>query len=242
MKSKKSLNIKKYGINDVTDLLKNEIYQRLGQELLNEWDNVLLTTVNPDFSTLNSDKVQYIKLANKPGFWNGFKGADRNKFSNEKRKYYDLLKGKNNLHTQIKGQFVDKILSLSECANLPQRTPIKTTIPVFMETPLKEINGQSAPSQQLYRVCLVTGLSISMQKKGSEFICSAGLKYYSETEPETYQRLKEKYLMPEKWVLDLPSQFYFIAHNVRNKLFNGIHNRKRFEQRNYPKQQLQFNF
>lgn len=246
VKSKKSLNIKKYGIDDVTDLLKIEIYQRLGQELLNEWDNVLLTNLTPDFSILKPDEVQYIKRANNPDFWNGLTDATRNKFSNEKTKYYKILTGKNNLHTQIKGQFVDKILFLAESANLPQRTPIKTTIPVFMETLLKEINGQSAPPQQLNRLCLVTGLNISMQKKTSKYLCSAGLKYYKENDPETYQRLKEKYLTPEKWSLDLPEQFYFIAHNIRNTKTNPNHNprnsRKRFEIRNYPPDQLQFKF
>ena len=55
-------------------------------------------------------------------------------------------------------------------------------------------------------------------------------------------KLKEKYLNPEKWGVELMDQFYYIAHNVRNEFYNKIHNRKRFEQRNYPKQQLQFNF
>lgn len=246
VKSKKSLNIKKYGIDDVTDLLKIEIYQRLGQELLNEWDNVLLTNLTPDFSNLKPDKVQYIKKANKPDFWNGLTGATRNKFSNEKRKYYKILKGKNNLHTQIKGQFIDKILSLSESANLPQRNPIKSEKGQNSQTYLKEINGQSAPHQQINRVCLVTGLNISIQKMTSKYLCSAGLKYYKENEPETYQRLKEKYLTPEKWNLDLPEQIYFIAHNIRNAKTNQHHNprnnRKRFELRNYPPDQLQFKF
>ena len=183
---------------------------------------------------------------NKPDFWKGLTDAPRNKFSNEKRKYYNILKGKNNLHTQIKGQFIDKILFLSESANLPQRTPINTAIPVFKKTHLKEIKGQSAPPQQLNRVCLVTGLDISIQKMTSKYLCSTGLKYYKENEPETYQRLKEKYLTPEKWSLDLPEQFYFIAHNIRNAKTNQHHNprnnRKRFELRNYPPNQLQFNF
>ncbi|WP_313214156.1 hypothetical protein [Soonwooa sp.] len=246
VKSKKSLNIKKYGIDDVTDLLKIEIYQRLGQELLNEWDNVLLTNLTPDFSILKPDEVQYIKRANNPDFWNGLTDATRNKFSNEKRKYYKILTGKNNLHTQIKGQFVDKILFLAESANLPQRTLIKSGKGQNSQTYLKEIKGQSAPPQQLNRLCLVTDLSISMQKKTSKYLCSAGLKYYKENEPETYQRLKEKYLTPEKWSLDLPEQIYFIAHNIRNTKTNPKHNprysRKRFEIRNYPPDQLQFNF
>lgn len=246
VKSKKSFNIKKYGIDDVTDLLKIEIYQRLGQELLNEWDNVLLTNVTPDFSTLKPDEVRFIKQANKPNFWKGLISEHRNKFGNEKRKYYKILTGKNNLHTQIKGQFIDKLISLSKGAYLPSETLVNIKKQCFRKEPPILIKGQFAPPQQLNRLCLVTGLSISMQKKTSKYLCSAGLKYYKENEPETYQRLKEKYLTTEKWNLDLTEQIYFIAHNIRNTKTNPNHNprysRKRFEIRNYPPDQLQFNF
>ena len=81
-----------------------------------------------------------------------------------------------------------------------------------------------------------------MQKKTSKYLCSAGLKYYKENDPETYQKLKEKFLTREKWHLDLPEQFYFIAHNIRNTKTNEYHNRKKFIERNYNVNQLQFNF
>ena len=242
VKSKKSTNIEKYGIDKVADLLKIETYHRLGQEIINEWDLILLRNQTPDFSTLNPDEVQFVHKANKNGFWEVLKLEPRNKFNRYKGKYYKILKGKNNMHTQIKGQIIEKLLFWSSGAYCPQKTPINSGKQQNGKDYPKEINGQFAPPHQNVNICLITELDISMQKPNSKYLCSAGLKYFNETEPETYQRLKEKYLNPEKWGLELMDQFYYIAHNVRNEFYNKIHNRKRFEQRNYPKQQLQFNF
>ncbi len=117
LKSKKSAKIKTYGIYNVSDLLKIEIYQRLAQELLNEWDSVLILNLEPDFSQLKNEEVEFIKTANKKDFWEDLKlNKHRNTFHQNKVKYGKLLNGKNNLHAQIKGLLIDKIISLSKCA------------------------------------------------------------------------------------------------------------------------------
>ena len=247
VKSKKSLNIEKYGIHKVTDLLKIETYQRLEQEIINEWQNVLIINKTPDYTTLKPDEVQFVKGANKVEFWDDLKGEiNRNKFTRYKEKYYKILQGKNNLHTQIKGQIIDKFLNWSNGADLPQKTPINKGKHQNAKEYPKEINGKSAPPQQNIRLCLVTGLDISMQKKTSKYLCSTGLIYYLENEPDIYKRLKDKYLTAEKRGSELRKQIYYIAHNIRNTKTNVEHNkrnnRQRFEQRNYPKHQLQFSF
>ena len=247
VKSKKSVNIKKYGIETVNDLLNIDTYRRLGQEILNEWENILLTTSAPDLNSLKPSELAYIQKANKTDFWAGLIGeAHRDKFTREKAKYYKILTGKNNLHTQIKGRIIDKLLQFENVAYFPQKTAINSGKDRNAKQHTKEINGQFATPQQNIRVCLVTGLDISMQRKGSKFLCSVGLKYYKENDPETYQILREKFLTPEKWSLSLSDQFYFLAHNIRNRKTNKIHNprnnRKKFEQRYYPIDQLQFSF
>ena len=247
VKSKQTKNISKYSIKKVADLLKIETYQRLGQELLNEWENILVTTETADLSALNDNDTQFVHDANKRGFWAGLvTDANRNKFTRYKEKYYKILTGNNNLHTQIKGQIIDKLLFWSNGAYSTQKTPIKSGKGQNAQTYLKEINVESAPPQQNIRVCLVTGLDISMQKKTSKYLCFAGLKYYKENDPATYQKLTEKYLSPKNSAASLKDQIYYIAHNIRNHKTNPTHNprnsRERFEKRHYPKQQLQFNF
>lgn len=247
VKSKKSVNIKKYGIDTVADLLEIETYKRLGQEILNEWENVLLTTSTPDLRALKPSDVQYIQTANKKDFWTGLIGQfHRDKFAREKAKYYKILTGKNNLHTQIKGQIIDKLLQFENVAYFPQKTPINSGKGQNAKPQPKEINGQLATNEENNRHCLVTGLDISMQKKTSKYLCFAGLKFYKENEPETYKEIELKYLTPKMKTRPIKDQIYYLAHNIRNAKTNPNHNprhsRKRFEEKHYPKQQLQFNF
>lgn len=243
VKSKKSSNIEKYGIDKVPDLLKIETYQRLGQELLSEWENVLLLNQTPGFSNLKTDEVDFIKGANKSDFWDDL---NRLQFGRKKEKYYKILQGKNNLHIEIKGQIIDKLVLFQNDTFFPQKTLMDREKHQNAKDHPKEINGQNVSLHQNNRVCLVTGLDISMQRKGSKFLCSAGLKWYQNNEPKTYKEIEMKYLTEKMRTRPMEEQIYYLAHNIRNAKTNPTHNpkysRERFEQRNYNKQQLQFNF
>ncbi len=243
VKSKKSANISKYGINIITDLLRLETYQRLKQELIDEWENVLIINQTPDFSTLKNNVVQFIRMATNNQFWSDLIiDKNRNKFARCKNRYYQILNNKNNLHHQIKVQIIDKLLCLSSGAYFPQKTTINPTKLCFTETTKKEINGQSAPPHQNNRVCMVTNIDISMQRKDSDYLCLTGLRHLKLNDPETYKKLSSKYLKRKQWSKSEKEHIYYIAHNIRNEYFNKIHNRIKFEQRNYPKNQLQINF
>ena len=243
VKTKQSKNIRKYGINTATDLLNLETYNQLGQTLLDEWKNILLTNQTPDLSNLKPDEVQFIINAKNFDFWNDMiQPKYRNKFGRYKDKYYSSLKTKNNLHHLIKLKIIDKLINLQSGANSTQKTPINWGKVQILKTTSQLINLESAPPHQNNSVCLVTKLDISMQRKGSKYLCLVGLKYYKENEPEIYKILEEKYLTEDKKNTDMKTQFYYLAHCIRNVKTNIVHNRKRFENRNYNKQQLQFNF
>ncbi|MDV3472079.1 hypothetical protein CMU02_11875 [Elizabethkingia anophelis] len=243
VKSKQAKNIEKYGIANANDLTKLDIYQTLSQTLLDEWENILLINLEPDFTNLKSNEVQFVQSANKMDFWTDLiEEKHRNTFSVNKGKYYNMLRRNNNLHNLIKLQIIDKLFSFSKCANSTQPTPINTRKVVFRNNSSQLINLESAHLHQ----CLVTGLDISMQKKGSKYLCFAGLKFYKENEPETYKKLELKYLTEKMKLKNIDRQMYYIAHNIRNTKTNPDHNpkysRARFEQRNYNRQQLQFQF
>jgi hypothetical protein len=243
VKTKQSKNIRKYGINTATDLLNLETYNQLGQTLLDEWKNTLLTNQTSDLSNLKPDEVQFIINAKNFDFWNDMiQPKYRNKFGRYKDKYYSSLKTKNNLHHLIKLKIIDKLINLQSGANSTQKTPINWGKVQILKTTSQLINLESAPPHQNNSVCLVTKLDISMQRKGSKYLCLVGLKYYKENEPEIYKILEEKYLTEDKKNTDMKTQFYYLAHCIRNVKTNIVHNRKRFENRNYNKQQLQFNF
>ena len=239
VKTKQFKNVATYGINTATDLLNLETYNRLGQSLLNEWDFILCSNKEPDLSNSNTDEVSFIEQGKNVEFWSKLiSEKHRNTFQLNKEKYYKMLGRKNNLHQQIKTKIVDKIFIYSKCANSTQRTPINR------EKLQKEINTSTLINLENahFNKCLVTGLDISMQKKGSKFLCVSGLQFYYKNHPNIYNELKEKYLTNEKKETNLKTQFYYLSHNIRNFKTNIIHNRKQFEKRNYNPNQLQFNF
>ncbi|UFK98825.1 hypothetical protein [Kaistella faecalis] len=242
-KTRQSKYLLSKGIKTLSDLLKPTTYSLLSKVLISEWNNVLI------FDKRSKKGKRFCNT----DFWlEILENNHRNTFVNTKKKYYKIL-GEKGLQNLIYKRISDKLDQLKLCAvstisatvtpehTKPQTAPISTKTLVQFP-PIVKMESNTPTHRETLRVCEVTSLNISMQKPNSKYLCFAGLKYYSETEPETYQRLKEKYLTPKKWSLDLPDQFYYIAHNVRNEFFNEIHNRKRFEQRNYPKHQLQFSF
>ena len=199
--------------------------------------------LTPDFATLRRDEIQFIKQSLKFDFWNDLiTKKHRNTIRNNKNKYYNILKGKNNLHHLIKLQIIDKIYQLLNCANSPQETPINKGILKTKETALNTINGENAQLEQTNRQCLVTGLRIDMQRKNSVYLSNAGLLWYYKNDIKTFLQLQNRFLTSEKRKLKIIEQIYYIAHNIRNTKTNEYHNRNKFVERNYNVNQLQFNF
>lgn len=243
VKTKKHRKIKSLGITTAKDLLNIAKYPRLAEEVINEWQNVLLINLTPDLTNLRREDVQFIKQSVKLDFWNDLiTNKHRNTIRNNKNKYYNILKGKNNLHHLIKLQIIDKIYQLLNCANSPQETPINKGILKTKETALNTINGENAQLEQTNRQCLVTGLRIDMQRKNSVYLSNTGLLWYYKNDIKTFLQLQNRFLTSDKRKLKIIEQIYYIAHNIRNTKTNEYHNRKKFIVRNYNVNQLQFSF
>ena len=243
VKTKQAKCIKKHGIYNANDLLKLETYNALQQSLLDEWEQMLLVNFETNLSHLETDEVEFIKKCETMDFWKDLKILKhRNTFSLNKEKYYNILGTKNNLQTQIKLQIIDKLFDFSKCADSTQKTPMNREKLRLEKTSSPLINLEYAHLNK----CLVTKLDISMQKNGSKFLCIGGLKYYKENSPEVYSNLEKKYLSDKMQFKSLEEQMYYMAHNIRNNYTNPKHNpkysRKRFENRNYKTNQLQFSY
>lgn len=236
VKTKQSKNIKKYGISTAVDILEMSTYNQLGQTLLNEWEYILLINQTANFTNLKTDEVVFFKSANNIDFWSEMY---RVKFARSKEKYYKILHSKNNLHTEIKRQIIDKLFSFQNVTFSTQKTPINSRKEQNSKNNPKEINLENVTPQQNNRLCLVTKLDISMQKKGSKFLRENTLKNIKETNPEIYKDLEKKYLTENAKRLSEQMQIYLICKNIRDTDSNPRNNRKRFEQRNYHPNQLQ---
>ena len=237
VRSKQSKFINKLGIYNVADLLNLKVYNALSQSLINEWENILIID------------LRLINKVNTPEFWEEcLAHKDRNKFRNESKDYYKNIDQKNNLHHLIKCKIIDKITALTNYANSTKETPINKGKSISSKTFANKINLESAyfniNEEAKTRLCKVTNLDISMQKKDSLFLCSTGLNWYKENTPEIFTKLCAKYLSEKMKHQSIEAQFYYIAHNIRNHKTNPTHNlkfsRQRFEQRNYHPNQLQF--
>ena len=127
VRSKQAKNIRKLGICSLADLFKDEVYPRLGQSLLDEWDHVLLVNIEPDLKDLPPKKIKYLNESKKIEFWTvKMQNSYRNCYSREVKKYYDNSQNGNNMHHKIKVQILDKIFYLLSGANSTQGTPIKS--------------------------------------------------------------------------------------------------------------------
>lgn len=239
VKSKQAKNIKKYGIENAQDVTNLHIYKTLNQTLLDEWENILLTNETPDFSHLKSDEVQFLQTANKPDFWNDLYGT---KYARTKEKYYALLRGRNNMKHLIKLQIIDKMFSFQNVTNSTQRSLLNSRKVSPEEVQAQLINLENVTNEENYKVCLVTGLDISTQRKGSKFLREKTLRKIQNDNPTLYKDLEKKYLTAKAKKLSEDVQLYLICKNIRDTDSNPRNNRAKFEERNYPQNQLQFNF
>ena len=104
VKSKQSKYINSLDLFTLSDLAVTGTYNRLMEELIKEWDNVLLFDLSK-----NIDK-KYLNTY----FWEDIlKNGSRNKFNNQKKRYYDKL-GNNNLHSQIRKTLIQKMKFLKK--------------------------------------------------------------------------------------------------------------------------------
>lgn len=236
VKTKQSKNVRTYGINTVSDLLNTETYNRLAQELLNEWEHILITNNNPDFSELKKTEIQFIKQGNNGNFWEEIiNSTNRNKFTRYKGKYYSILKGKNDLHTQIKSKIIDKLFSFQSGANSTHRTPINKGKEQNQKLLSTLINLEYAP---LLQKCKVTGLSLEHEKEGANYIRTSTLKYLKKNDKETFNLLR-LYLLKKSF--DRPKfeqdEIKHLAKQIRNNFYNPIKTRQAGYKKPIPKNQ-----
>ncbi|WP_223558348.1 hypothetical protein [Chryseobacterium lathyri] len=127
VRSKQRKNIRKLGIYSLCDLFCDEVYKKLGESLLSEWENVLIINVEPDSTGLKSSEVKYITEAGTIEYWiTKLQNPYRNCYAREVKKYYHKSQNKNNLHHQLKVLILDKIFDLLSGANSTQGISVKS--------------------------------------------------------------------------------------------------------------------
>jgi hypothetical protein len=237
VKSKKTQYIKsQLNIYTYADLLKPETYINFANQLKKEWGKVLV--LNPDFNRecLNAKDVIKLDKYSSPFHWKKKLDESKNTFNNNKKKYYELLdKSNSNLHKETSKIIDIELTKLTKgCAILPPLSNNKKLCHferIYNINQHKVINTVGTNNESK---CLVTGLNISMQKKGSFLLSITGLKYYFNTDKKIYNEIKRQYLTSKWENSNLDNQIKEIAHNIRT-----IRNNQKLKQKKlYPKNQI----
>jgi hypothetical protein len=162
-----------------------------------------------------------------------FYKRDRSRFDRELKKYNDLLEitGATQLKKEVGELLVQKIDHLCNREKTGQIDHIKQQLePQEFENTTEQKTGQidpfyyspslPQPNGTKKQNCLVTGIDISRQKKGSKFISQKTVFVLSLTNPELYKELFEIYGSKRRNISKL-KQSYHIAHNIRNHYFRN---------------------
>lgn len=216
IKSKKSQYINKHGIYNLKDLLRPSVLERLADEIIKEFTNVLIIDNDTTFQNLTDpEKRTLLKYLSNHTWYKILQNkTSRNSFLYHKKRYNQLLdKTGYNVHKSIKSVLSNKIDQLKFSATVSTYDENKISAPVS-----NYIVSQRTKHKN--KSCPVTGLDISMQKEDSILLSNAGLKYYEEHNPEIFDFIKNQTLTGEqnKFEKDIYSK---ISKQIRNKYFNN---------------------
>ena len=150
VKSKQSKKIKQYGIYTANDLMEIQTYVTLGQNILNEWENVLVINNYPKFYDINKVNKKYIEEYKKTDVWIQMYSV---KFQREKEKYYKMLRFDNNLHLQVKQKIIDKLSLLFDVTNSTKKSFINKGNSLNVYTPSQLLNLENVTYNQNQTIC-----------------------------------------------------------------------------------------
>ncbi|MEZ4840656.1 MAG: hypothetical protein R2821_03875 [Flavobacteriaceae bacterium] len=118
VKSKRTKYIKNLGINNLSDLLNENIYNTLAKNILKEFDDMLILYPISDFGNLNEKEINKLKDYLNTHTWYKFSQKSRNTFNNNKIAYNRLLdKAGYNIHKELRKVIEDKLMYLLNCAD-----------------------------------------------------------------------------------------------------------------------------
>lgn len=197
----------------------------LGGILRKKFSEVVFFDPSIHLKDLPSRDADILKEGRNTFYWQDLKGphADRTR-----KNYQRLIRthGKkfNNLQEILDQEIKELVKSFR---NFNQSESMKNKGLVNSSTLLYATFSPTEITSTDPQVCQVTGISISMQRPGSRFLCTAGIRYLFDNDRDLYVKLSEERLSP-KWLrYSQEVQFREIAHSIRNEYFNPKNNTKK---------------
>lgn len=237
VKSCQTKYINSVGIKSLSDLKIVSNYIRLQNELIKEWNDVLLLDRQTDF---DNDKraTKYINS----DFWENALNRQRNNFTYHRREYFNLLsEHPSNIFNTIRCLIVSKISAISTPPKQMGISAVSTiniignctkTGQIGHHKEGEPINTNINPSKPRY--CQVTGIDISMQRDDSFLLSHTGLKFIYKYNPELFSIIKNRFLSDFWSTAKTSIQIKEIAHNIRNQYFNMMNRQQKLYSENQP--------
>ncbi|TLP80927.1 hypothetical protein [Maribacter sp. ACAM166] len=190
------------GIYTLNDLIKHDL-STLKSDLLRLWQEVLYCDLEMIKATKNDNKY------NNVNWWSELNYENFKYHRSQLNKLIDL-------NPNNPKKIVSNLIDLKVDFLNMQTTEINP-----LHILLKTVVSTSTETDKNRRICLVTGLNISMQKTDSILLSHTGLNYYYKTDKKKYKEIRARYLSRLWNNADHKTQIKEIAHNIRNAHSNG---------------------
>jgi hypothetical protein len=214
LKYTKMENLFKNGLKWV-ELSNPETWLYLANELKKKISNLVYYDPAIKLNEIPEPHQTIIKTGHNPIYWENLKDLHA---SRNRGKFKDLITKYGNTFNDLK-RLIDEEISLLVNSDHFLNTAKNTHL---VNSDLS-LYSQNSPMS----ICKVTGINISCQKPGSEFLCISGIRKLFKTDQEEYNKLKSEWLSAKKENESPDVQFYYIAHNIRNEYHNPKNNTRR---------------
>lgn len=212
------------GIGHIGDLLKLEVYDKFFSVLINDFDHIFFSHAQEYFDEVLRE----------------IKGAkNRNKWQREQQKYFKNYPKICSEKSRLKGLLIDTFLQLKKSANSAQRTTINREFSEIDENHPNRIKAENAPYTTKKKVCIITGIDISKQRKRSRFLRENTLREIRDNQPQLFLSISRRYLTPFARTQSEERQLYLICKAIRDNDSNQRRDAKLFQKSFYNPQQLQ---
>lgn len=204
-----------------SDLMNIKTWHYLGGIIKKKFDEAIYYDPSIDINHVSEKDRLLIEKGDNPKFWEKQSGPH---VSRKRKQYQSVIKKYGTVFNNISELLDEEINEVvksyhnshkgNEDINSTEFKEVVKSYPLLYGNNSPIINNDSSA---MY--CKVTGLNISMQKKGSRFLCIKGIRYLYKNNRQEYNRLLSE--LPVKWHnAPLKVQEYKIAHYVRDKFFN----------------------
>jgi len=245
VKIKRMKFLERYGISNLTlaELKRFEIYTNLQRMLLEIFKGILFFDPKIDPENIKNQKDRELFIQGKYfEFWQSMEKVQRHRkkkrfielANSEKinREISELINEKCNQLTTLRKNQINKESNQLTTFQSDYENPKLKTINHFSETYEKaKLKPFNTTIDGYSRVCPITGMDITIQKKNSSLLSNTGLSFLRKKHPEKYDEIKKRFL-PRSGVSGLhtefePDEINHLSKQIRNEYYNSRRQREK---------------